>query len=61
MEPSKKGPVKVIMVLGGPGAGKGTQCGLLCDKYKNIVSFSAGDLLRAAAKDGTELGNKIAE
>jgi len=34
MEPSKKGPVKVIMVLGGPGAGKGTQCGLLCDSIK---------------------------
>jgi len=49
------------MVLGGPGAGKGTQCGILCEKNKNIVSFSAGDLLRAAAKDGTELGNKIAE
>jgi len=34
---------------------------MLCEKNKNIVSFSSGDLLRAAAKDGTELGNKIAE
>ncbi|KAI9510382.1 UMP-CMP kinase [Russula earlei] len=36
----------VIFVLGGPGAGKGTQCHLLVEKY-NFSHLSAGDLLRA--------------
>ena len=35
----------VIFVLGGPGCGKGTQCGKIADEYK-YVHLSAGDLLR---------------
>ncbi|KAH9967926.1 adenylate kinase-domain-containing protein [Russula dissimulans] len=41
-----KEKVTVIFVLGGPGAGKGTQCSLLVEKY-NFSHLSAGDLLRA--------------
>lgn len=40
----------VIFVLGGPGAGKGTQCQNLVDKH-NFVHLSAGDLLRAERKN----------
>ncbi len=44
---------KVIFVMGGPGAGKGTQCGKLLKKYSNLDSFSCGDLLRAKSKEDT--------
>lgn len=38
---------KVIFVLGGPGAGKGTQCALVVENYGNWGHISAGDCLRA--------------
>lgn len=38
--------VAVIFVLGGPGAGKGTQCGELLKRHPELVHLSAGDLLR---------------
>ncbi|KAF8472051.1 adenylate kinase-domain-containing protein [Kalaharituber pfeilii] len=51
--------VTVIFVLGGPGAGKGTQCGNLVRDYP-IAHFSAGDLLRAEqARPGSEFGTLI--
>jgi UMP-CMP kinase family protein len=54
----------VVFVLGGPGAGKGTQCGNIVRDY-GFVHLSAGDLLRAERKSGSanaELINKhIAE
>ena len=40
--------------MGGPGAGKGTQCARLLKKYPNLDSFSTGDLLRAKLKEETE-------
>ena len=48
--------MKLIM-LGAPGAGKGTQAEIICAKL-NIPSISTGNILRAAVKDGTEMGLK---
>ncbi|HAT8710073.1 TPA: adenylate kinase [Legionella pneumophila] len=44
-----------LMLLGGPGAGKGTQASLLINRYK-IPQISTGDMLRAAIAKGTSLG-----
>ena len=46
-----------IILLGGPGAGKGTQGDLICNRL-SIPKISTGDMLRTAVKKGTELGKK---
>ena len=51
--------MKIIM-LGAPGAGKGTQAKKIADKY-NVPHISTGDIFRANIKEGTELGTKAKE
>lgn len=46
-----------LILLGAPGAGKGTQAEKICEKL-NIPSISTGNIIRAALKNGTEMGLK---
>lgn len=53
----KTGADMKIVMLGAPGAGKGTQAKMIASKY-HIPHISTGDIFRANIKEGTELGNK---
>lgn len=46
-----------LILLGAPGAGKGTQAEKICEKF-NIPAVSTGNIIRAALKNGTEMGLK---
>lgn len=46
-----------LILLGAPGAGKGTQAEIVSEKY-NIPTISTGNIIRAALKNGTEMGLK---
>lgn len=46
-----------LILLGAPGAGKGTQAEVISEKY-NIPTISTGNIIRAALKNGTEMGIK---
>ncbi|GAA0155897.1 hypothetical protein Leryth_000088 [Lithospermum erythrorhizon] len=50
--------VTVVFVLGGPGSGKGTQCANIVQQF-GYTHLSAGDLLRAEIKSGSENGTMI--
>lgn len=49
-----------LLIMGPPGAGKGTQAEVLA-KELNITNISTGDMFRAAIKEGTEMGRKAKE
>ena len=54
-----KNPIpKVIFVIGGPGAGKGTQCAKLVEEF-GYMHVSAGDCLRAERNSGSEVAVSI--
>ena len=46
-----------IVLLGPPGAGKGTQCKRIVEKY-DVVHLSSGDILRQERAEASELGKK---
>ena len=52
--------MKNVILLGAPGAGKGTQAALICEEY-NVPHISTGDILRRNIKEGTPLGVKAKE
>src|SRR5947208_11314546 len=54
------GALMRLVLLGPPGAGKGTQAELLARRF-GIPKISTGDMLREAARDGTELGRAAKE
>ena len=49
-----------MLILGGPGCGKGTQCRKIVEKY-GYTHLSIGDVLRAEVDAGTERGDMLSE
>lgn len=55
-----KGDEMILVLLGAPGSGKGTQAGVISENY-GIPHISTGDIFRKNIKEGTELGRKAKE
>ncbi len=55
-----KGKNMILILLGAPGSGKGTQAGVISENY-GIPHISTGDIFRKNIKEGTELGRKARE
>mmetsp|Transcript_27253 Transcript_27253/g.45430 ORF Transcript_27253/g.45430 Transcript_27253/m.45430 type:complete len:352 (+) Transcript_27253:77-1132(+) len=53
-------PARIVLVVGGPGSGKGVLCSRL-EKDCNVVHLSSGDLLRCEVRRSTVLGKEVAE
>ena len=49
-----------VLLSGGPGSGKGTQCSRIVEKF-GYTHLSTGDLLRAEIESGGEMGQKLAQ
>ena len=47
-----------LLIIGPPGAGKGTQAGMIAERY-DVPAISTGDIFRANIKGGTELGKRV--
>ena len=55
---TQHGAVKIVILFGAPGAGKGTVAQHLLDNY-GVVHFSTGNLLRNEVKSGTSIGKEV--
>ena len=55
MTPADARPMKVVVLLGGPGSGKGTQAPIIA-KHLGVPHVATGDLFRAAVRDGSPVG-----
>ena len=47
-----------LILMGGPGCGKGTLCKAICEKF-GVVHISVGDILRKRQEDGSEIGQQV--
>lgn len=50
----------MFILSGGPGSGKGTQCGKISDRY-GYTHLSSGDLLRGEVESGSDRGKELTE
>ena len=59
MKSTNDNKIDIIFILGGPGAGKGTQCKKLLQEYPELVTLSTGQLLRQWIKTDSEPARQV--